>query len=90
MPVTLAVSAAAAIALGAGVPPRWRPIASCPPTSPAISRTCATTPRSTTPAAQEAIKNIPKAAPAVTVKETATTKAPSAQGAQGAQGCPRA
>jgi len=91
MPVTLAVSAAAAIALGAGVPPALATDRILSPDEPGYLKDLRNNPAKyeAYAAAQEAIKNIPKAAPAVTVKETATTKAPKAPKAAPAPKAPK-
>ena len=80
MPVTLAVSAAAAFALGAGVPPALATDRILSPDEPGYLKDLRNNPAKyeAYAAAQEAIKSIPKAAPAVTATQTATKKAPKA------------
>ena len=80
MPVTLAVSAAVAIALGADVPPALATDRILSPDEPGYLKDLRNNPAKyeAYAAAQEAIKSIPKTAPAVTATQTATKKAPKA------------
>ena len=80
MPVTLAVSAAVALALGADVPPALATDRILSPDEPGYLKDLRNNPAKyeAYAAAQEAIKSIPKTAPAVTATQTATKKAPKA------------
>jgi hypothetical protein len=80
MPVTLAVSAAVAVALGADVPPALATDRILSPDEPGYLKDLRNNPAKyeAYAAAQEAIKSIPKTAPAVTATQTATKKAPKA------------
>ena len=92
MPVTLAVSAAAAFALGAGVPPALATDRILSPDEPGYLKDLRNNPAKyeAYAAAQETIKNIPKAAPAVTVQKNVTQKAPDAAKAAKAAKTPKA